>query len=29
MRCIHDNFMYVQNIVKELHRSKMPCLFLD
>jgi hypothetical protein len=27
-RCIHDNFLYVQNIVTELHSSKTPSLFI-
>ncbi|WVZ94829.1 LOW QUALITY PROTEIN: hypothetical protein U9M48_040673 [Paspalum notatum var. saurae] len=27
-RCIQDNFLYVQNIVRQLHRSKTPALFL-
>jgi hypothetical protein len=27
-RCIHDNFLYVQNLIKELHRSKTPSLFI-
>lgn len=26
-RCIHDNFMYVQNLIKELHGSSTPGLF--
>jgi hypothetical protein len=27
-RCIHDNFVFVQGIAKELHRKKIPTLFL-
>lgn len=27
-RCIHDNFLFVQNLAKELHQSKTPSLFL-
>jgi mannosylglycoprotein endo-beta-mannosidase len=27
-RCIHDNFLYVQNLIKELHRAKTPSLFI-
>lgn len=27
-RSIHDNFLYTQNIIKELHRSGLPALFL-
>lgn len=27
-RCIHDNFLHVQNLIKELHRSSTPGLFL-
>jgi hypothetical protein len=27
-RSIHDNFLYVQNTVKKLHRQKMPILFM-
>lgn len=27
-RCIHDNFLHVQNLVKELHRTSTPGLFL-
>jgi hypothetical protein len=27
-RCIHDNFVLVQGIAKELHRNKIPSLFL-
>lgn len=28
-RCnIHDNFMYTENLIKELHRAKRPTLFL-
>ena len=27
-RSIHDNFMYTQNLIKELHRAKYPALFL-
>jgi len=27
-RSIHDNFLYTQNLIKELHRAKYPALFL-
>jgi hypothetical protein len=27
-RCIHDNFMYVQHVVKDLYRRKIPALFI-
>ena len=27
-RNIHDNFLYTQNLIKELHRAKYPALFL-
>jgi hypothetical protein len=27
-RSIHDNFLHVQNLIKELHSSKTACLFL-
>jgi hypothetical protein len=27
-RCIHDNFLYVQNLIKELHRTHTPSLFI-
>jgi hypothetical protein len=27
-RCIHDNFMYVQQVVKDLHRRKIPAMFI-
>jgi hypothetical protein len=27
-RCIHDNFMYVQQVVKDLHKRKNPALFI-
>jgi hypothetical protein len=27
-RCIHDNFVLVQGIVKKLHKEKTPVLFL-
>lgn len=27
-RSIHDNFMYTQNLIKELYRAKYPALFL-
>jgi hypothetical protein len=27
-RCIHDNFVLVQNIAKELHRKKVPAVFI-
>jgi hypothetical protein len=26
-RCIHDNFMYVQEVIKDLHKKKVPSLF--
>jgi hypothetical protein len=28
-RCIHDNFMYVQQVVKDLHRKKIPSIFIE
>jgi hypothetical protein len=27
-RCIHDNFMHVQQVVKDLHKRKIPSLFI-
>jgi hypothetical protein len=27
-RCIHDNFMYVQKVIKDLHKRKVPSLFI-
>lgn len=27
-RSIHDNFIYVQELIKELHRSRTPALFI-
>jgi hypothetical protein len=27
-RCIHDNFVFIQSIAKELHRKKIPAMFL-
>jgi hypothetical protein len=27
-RCIHDNFMYMQQVVKDLHKKKFPSLFI-
>ena len=27
-RCIQDNFLYVQNIVRQFHKTKTPALFL-
>jgi hypothetical protein len=27
-RCIHDNFLYVQNVIKALHKAKRPSLFI-
>jgi hypothetical protein len=27
-RCIHDNFMYVQQVIKDLHKRKVPSLFI-
>jgi len=27
-RSIHDNFLYTQNLIKELYRAKYPALFL-
>ena len=26
--CIHDNFVYVQSVIKALHKSKRPALFI-
>jgi hypothetical protein len=26
--CIHDNFMYVQEVIKDLHKRKFPSLFI-
>jgi hypothetical protein len=27
-RCIHDNFMFVQQVIKDLHSKKVPTLFI-
>lgn len=27
-RCIHDNFVYVQQVIKDLHKRKVPSLFI-
>jgi hypothetical protein len=27
-RCIHDNFVYVQNVIQALHKGKRPSLFI-
>jgi hypothetical protein len=27
-RCIHNNFMYMQQVIKELHKRKIPALFI-
>jgi hypothetical protein len=27
-RCIHDSFLYVQEALKELHKRKIPSLFI-
>jgi len=27
-RSIHDNFLYTQNLIRELHKAKRPSLFL-
>lgn len=27
-RCIHDNFMFVQQVIKDLHKKKIPTLFV-
>ena len=27
-RSIHDNFLYTQNLIRDLHRAKKPTLFL-
>jgi hypothetical protein len=27
-RCIHDNFIYVQEVIKDLHNKKVPSLFI-
>jgi hypothetical protein len=27
-RCIHDNFLYVQQVIKDLHKRKIPSLFI-
>jgi hypothetical protein len=26
--CIHDNFVYVQQVIKDLHKRKIPALFI-
>jgi hypothetical protein len=27
-RCIHDNFLYIQSVIKALHKAKRPTLFI-
>jgi hypothetical protein len=27
-RCIHDNFMFVQQVIKDLHKKKVTALFI-
>jgi len=27
-RCIHDNFLYVQRVIRKLHKSKSPTIFI-
>jgi hypothetical protein len=27
-KCIHDNFVYVQQVIKDLHKRKIPSLFI-
>jgi hypothetical protein len=27
-RCIHDNFVYAQNVIRALHKAKQPSLFI-
>lgn len=27
-RCIHDNFVYVQQVIKELHKKKISSMFI-
>jgi len=27
-RSIHDNFLYIQNMVRSMHKQKMPAIFL-
>lgn len=27
-RCIHDNFIHVQSVIKDLHKAKRPTLFI-
>jgi hypothetical protein len=27
-RCIHDNFMFVQQVIKDLHKKKVPTIFI-
>jgi hypothetical protein len=27
-RCIHDNFMFVQQVIKDLHKKKVPAIFI-
>jgi hypothetical protein len=27
-RCIHDSYMYVQGVIKELHKKKIPSMFI-
>jgi hypothetical protein len=28
-RCIHDSFVYVQQVIKTLHKNKTPALFIQ
>jgi hypothetical protein len=28
-RCIHDSFVYVQQVIKTLHKNKIPTLFIQ
>jgi hypothetical protein len=28
-RCIHDNFFFVRQVVKDKHRRKFPSLFIE
>lgn len=27
-KCIHDNFTYMQHVIRELHKKKIPALFI-
>jgi hypothetical protein len=27
-RCIHDSYMYIQGVIKELHKRKIPSMFI-